>query len=346
MPDNLLRPVIEEKQAIVPNNNVQEGTLTKLQREADLLRGGIADGVKHRLSEPGELLRDSGIAFAGAYALKAALNAGGRWGTAAKIVGGICGVGAAADVVRRTVPTVGAMADTWKSGNNFEQNKVIVANNLGTALVDYPTMALAGYAGLKTAGHPKLLEFKVPEPSLRNIREISEPGKFGGPKDLNIKPFDLKPLTEYQGIRVALSYPVFPVVPVDLKSELVLLQGPKSDEKFEGLHKFFKDDVEANRAKRDAEAAQNANGPWRAPEGALNGHNAQRAAEGAVLGAVVGAAAAIGNNAKDNAAPKPKLELAPPPRQILQVEPIDFRKLMEQIPQRPQAFIELHHDRK
>ncbi len=324
MPDNILRPVIEEKQ-VNGQNNVQEGTLTKLQREADLLRGGIADGVRHRLSDPGEILRDSGIAFAGAYALKTALNAGGRWGAAAKVVGGVCGLAAAADVGRRAVPTLGAMADTWKSGNNFDQNKMIVANNLGTALVDYPTMALAGYAGFKTAGSPKLLDFKFSEPNPRNIREVTlDPGKLNLPKDFNIKNLSLKPALEYQSIKVSSSYTMFPVVPVDLKSNMELLRRQDADaQQFKGLHEFFKDDVRANRERNAVEADVDAN-------------NARKAAEAAVIGA----AAALGKNIGEHAAPK--LEQAPAPREILQIEPLKIQKLLEQIPQKPQAYIEEH----
>ncbi|MBX9688334.1 MAG: hypothetical protein K2X27_16615, partial [Candidatus Obscuribacterales bacterium] len=409
-----------EERKPVAQNDAQEGTLTKLQREADLLRGGISAGVAHRLSEPTELLRDSAIAFAGGYALKTALNAGGPWGTAAKVVGGVFGLGAAADVARRTAPTVAAMADTWKSGKNMEFNKVVVANNLGTALVDYSTMGLAGYAGFKSAGSPKLIELKIAEINMRhkiepvklnydldiktqktiaelakesgqkpvmrqtvNVaaeqmrgavkgagwneaellkvdtrrllaslsmekptlntkpgvsplektmqnldrtmneaamkavnsldwtapkelpkfgKEWTNPGNLKLPNDLGIKAFDPKQFANTFDIKASRVYPMFPVVPVDLKSELSLLQGPK----VEGLGAFFKADQAANAARAAAD------------------------------GAVIGAAAAAGQAAV-------RIEQAPPPREVLQLQKIDIQKLMQQIPQKPQAFIEMHH---
>ncbi|MBX9688335.1 MAG: hypothetical protein K2X27_16620 [Candidatus Obscuribacterales bacterium] len=151
MPDNLLSSGIEKHQKVSETTG-EDGMINKLQREAELLRGGVVMGVSHRLERPDELLRDATISLVAGYALKSALDAGGRWGTAAKVAGGILAIGAAGDMARRAVPTVGAIKDTWNSPHNSEYNKIVVANNLGTALVDYPVMGAAGYAGFKLAG--------------------------------------------------------------------------------------------------------------------------------------------------------------------------------------------------
>lgn len=139
---------------LLAGDELSNSTGDKLRREYELLRDGISGGVMHRVSSPEDLLLGAGTALGGGAAFRMMLDAGGRWGQAAKVAGTGLLLLAGADLTRRAVPTAGAMIDTWKSGANMDANKNIVANNLGTALVDYPVMMLAGNAGFRMAGRP------------------------------------------------------------------------------------------------------------------------------------------------------------------------------------------------
>lgn len=133
-------------------SNFSEGE-NAFQRQVELLRDGIERGSLQRLNEmrsdvPGTIATVGlSAAFCGGLAL--ARRSGGRWSVAADsaayILGGFLGV----DVLRRAVPTFGAMADTFSSPENLEINKQLVAANLGTALIDYPMMMVCGYGGLR-----------------------------------------------------------------------------------------------------------------------------------------------------------------------------------------------------
>lgn len=157
------------------NDELSNSTGDKLRREYELLRDGISGGVMHRLSSPQDLLLGAGTAFAGGAALRMMLDAGGRWGQAAKVVGTGFALLAATDVVRRAIPTGAAMVDTWNSGANLDFNKNIVANNLGTALVDYPLMAVAGNAGFRVAGKPTSFTLDLAKPEFKNILDKGLP---------------------------------------------------------------------------------------------------------------------------------------------------------------------------
>ncbi len=139
------------------NQNLAEDTWgAALRREADLLGTGLTRGATQRLTEMKDNLPDTLANAAACFGLGAALNiasrAGGRWGMAAKVIGGVFLVGGAIDIGRRAAPTLGAIGDTWNSADNLEQNKETVARYAGTAVVDYPFMLLTGYAGFKAGG--------------------------------------------------------------------------------------------------------------------------------------------------------------------------------------------------
>lgn len=178
MPDRfeLLRPVDNQ------NNNGPDTIGNKFQREYELLRDGLSNGVvdrvTHMANNLGETAETIGICAGVGMALNLASRAGGRWGTAAKIGTGVLGVVALTDVARRAVPTFGAIGDTWSSGANLEENKQTVAKYAGSALVDYPVMLAAGYGGYKLGGlGPKATVVEVMDLSaLKNIKDPLTPG--------------------------------------------------------------------------------------------------------------------------------------------------------------------------
>ena len=150
---------------IPPTNGANDSVGSKLQRETELLRDGLSLGVVNRLSHMYENPVETAATVAGCATVGAALNianrAGGRWATAAKVATYGFTAALACDVVRRGVPTIGAMADTWSSANNLATNKETVAQHAGSALVDYPLMMAAGYGGFKAAGKIQAINVNI-----------------------------------------------------------------------------------------------------------------------------------------------------------------------------------------
>lgn len=128
----------------------------KLQREAELLRDGLGTGILKRADEmwdnPGDTALNLGACAVLGAGLNLASRAGGRWAAAARITGYGLTASLGIDVMRRGVPTLGAMADTWSNPGNLDANKDTVAKYAGSALVDYPLMMAAGYGGFRAAG--------------------------------------------------------------------------------------------------------------------------------------------------------------------------------------------------
>lgn len=151
MPD---RPELQINNQLAAGN--VDSVSAKFQREAELLRDGLGTGIVNRAVEMWENPSDTAVnlgACAGAgLALNLASRAGGRWAAGARIATGVMTLGLGVDVVRRGVPTVGAMADTWSSASHLDASKETVAKFAGSALVDYPVMMLAGYGGYRAGG--------------------------------------------------------------------------------------------------------------------------------------------------------------------------------------------------
>lgn len=128
----------------------------KLQRESELLRDGLSAGALHRLNEMYENPGNTALTVGGCAILGVGLNlasrAGGRWGTVAKVATYGFGAALGVDVLRRGIPTIGALADTWNSPTNLDINKGTIAGMAGTALIDYSVMFASGYTGYKIAG--------------------------------------------------------------------------------------------------------------------------------------------------------------------------------------------------
>lgn len=134
------------------HDSVAESTLSKLQREGELIRDGMASGIMQRLSHPQELIPAAVTAFVGSGVINLAMRAGGPWASGAKLAAGGCTVLMGYDLaITRGVPTMSAALDTWKSADHLRVNETIVANYAGTALVDYTTMAASGFAGVKAS---------------------------------------------------------------------------------------------------------------------------------------------------------------------------------------------------
>lgn len=169
--DNLLDNKINQ-------NNGKDTVGAAFQREYELLRDGLSTGMSDRLHHMvenlGETAVNLGICATAGAALNLASRAGGRWGTAAKIAGGVMGVVAISDVARRAVPTIGAMADTWSSPLNLEANKDTVAKYAGSALIDYPVMLAAGYGGYRLGGMVPMRTTVVEFVDLTNLNKMRD----------------------------------------------------------------------------------------------------------------------------------------------------------------------------
>ena len=74
-------------------------------------------------------------------------GAGGPWGGVAKAVMVTGAFGFGCDVLVRAGKSFEAGFDTWKSKDNHENSRKVVAENIGSALFDYPLLAASGYAG-------------------------------------------------------------------------------------------------------------------------------------------------------------------------------------------------------
>ncbi|MBS1991718.1 MAG: HD domain-containing protein [Cyanobacteria bacterium SZAS LIN-3] len=130
----------------------------RLQREAELLLGGTAQGVKdatiNAVQHPGDT--------AAKIAVSAMLGAGlalsqGRAGflrETAQMAGVALTAAFSVDALNR-IGTVGhSMADTWRSDKNFAHNKEVVASTLGSFIFDSALMSTSGIAGIKLARTP------------------------------------------------------------------------------------------------------------------------------------------------------------------------------------------------
>ncbi len=202
-------------------NAAPDTTAEAFRREAELLRDGIGQGVSQRLQNPADLIASGTLAMGGAAALRMAMDKGGRWGTAAKVASYGFAALAGVDIGRRAAPTLSAMADTWNSSRNLEANKVTVANNLGTALVDYPLMAMAGSAGFKLAARPTTINV-----AFSNLSESSSLGKLNAKLDVAPTSAASKALLESgipinQATRGAMSNPAIEAASPKLKGDLV-----------------------------------------------------------------------------------------------------------------------------
>lgn len=185
----------------------QDTDQSALERTEKLLFDGILGGAKQRTEElwqnPVELSGTAVLCAASGAALNLMNRAGGRWGLAAKATSGTMALVMAGDVVRRGVPTVGAVIDTWNSPTNFEHNKNVVGAYAGSALVDYPLMMLSGYAGFRGASAlPVRGDLAAVARALQIARGSSEQISGNGPYELPPIPHSVEVAETQTGPRI------------------------------------------------------------------------------------------------------------------------------------------------
>lgn len=187
--------VENQKNALVAAD-LPQSVGSKLLMEANLLGGGIKDGFLNRKDQSIDNLGWTALEFAGTAAIGAGLTlmqqAGGRWGTAARVATQGLKVLAIGDGIRRLAPTVYSMADTWVNPENYAENRATIGKYLGSAFFDYPLMAAGGFVG--SAGAQRALShwrgglpenFNIPKDisAKWDPRIIKEPG-INNPKIL------------------------------------------------------------------------------------------------------------------------------------------------------------------
>ncbi|HEY9871345.1 MAG TPA: HD domain-containing phosphohydrolase [Candidatus Obscuribacterales bacterium] len=138
-----------------PAFNAEDSLSARLQREAALLIGGTGTGIKQSLAEawdkPGmTAAKVGGAALVGAGLVLLQSRAG-AFRVGAQVVGGALGVSFLTDVAGRAGVTAQAIGDTWRSSENLERNKQIVASSLGSFVFDAALMSSGGLAGSKVA---------------------------------------------------------------------------------------------------------------------------------------------------------------------------------------------------
>lgn len=133
----------------------QEPVTEKLHREAELLFGGLGDGLKSSaqaaLEAPLETAGKVGISAAVGYGLTAMQGRAGMVRLAAEVGGLALGYAFVKDVASRASITSEAFVDTWHSGQNQARNREIVASTLGPFVFDFAITSAGGLAGIGMA---------------------------------------------------------------------------------------------------------------------------------------------------------------------------------------------------
>lgn len=125
---------------------------SSFQSELQNIREGLSQGFSQRTEHAKDNLLATGVEVAGSFgvgaALMAAAKAGGRWGVAADVAGKVMLVGMGADVFRRGKNVYDAYSVA--PGNSVQDQvarREAIAQNVGSALFDYPVMMASGFAG-------------------------------------------------------------------------------------------------------------------------------------------------------------------------------------------------------
>lgn len=134
------------------------------EREMGLLRAagsGFIDRAKTALSsEQTNILgidmphfASTGLEIATSLGAGAGLRimskAGGPWASLSKAALIAGGLGFGVDALSRLGTAAGAARDTWNSSDNYDLNKKLVGESIGSALFDYPLIATSGFIGAK-----------------------------------------------------------------------------------------------------------------------------------------------------------------------------------------------------
>ena len=147
----LSQSVMLEMQLNSQRQRLDETTLTKLMREADVVIGGTAQGTyehgKQALTDPSTLVKFGTSAII-ATGLTVAQGKAGLLKLSAQ-VGSIALAGAfAKDLYGKGEETFGIMKDTWNTPENTQANKKAVGDTLGPFVVDFGIYGAGGAAGI------------------------------------------------------------------------------------------------------------------------------------------------------------------------------------------------------
>lgn len=147
----LSQSVMLEMQLNSQRQRLDETTLTKLMREADVVIGGTAQGTyehgKQALTDPATLVKFGTSAIL-ATGLTMAQGKSGLLKLSAQ-VGSLALAGAfAKDVYGKGEETFGIMKNTWNTPENTEANKKAVGDTLGPFVVDFGIYSAGGAAGI------------------------------------------------------------------------------------------------------------------------------------------------------------------------------------------------------
>lgn len=152
-PERAMRAALEENP-----NDTSESVGTKLYREAEVLLGGAARGIKNSAIEAWHHPLDSGLKIGVSAIIGGGLaliqGRAGMLRLGAEVAGLAFGYNFAKDVYGRGSITYNAMVDAWHSGKNIEQDKQIIAKTVGPFVVDTALMTGGGLAGAKIARIP------------------------------------------------------------------------------------------------------------------------------------------------------------------------------------------------
>jgi hypothetical protein len=176
-----------------PEEKVDNSFSEKLHSEVGLLAsipGHIGSGVISRLQDVLDHKNLTAIELAASFGVAVGLTFAsknpGLIGDVARFTPKLFLGLTALDIGRRFG---GPMIDTWRHPANLERDKQWLGNNLGSALVDYPLVAAAGYGGdrlssglIRRIGAPATLsEWNVP--TFKDL--LTEHGKIFGRHSLN-----------------------------------------------------------------------------------------------------------------------------------------------------------------
>lgn len=139
------------------NTAVKDGLLdtqvsSSFQSELQNIREGLSQGFSDRTQHAKDNLLATGVEVAGSFgvgaAMMAAVKAGGRWGLAADVAGKVMLLGMGADIARRGFNVYDAYSTA--PGNSVQDQltrRESIAQNIGSAMFDYPVMMASGFAG-------------------------------------------------------------------------------------------------------------------------------------------------------------------------------------------------------
>ena len=166
-PADLTSASVKLAQDAYPGNNF----LSKIDKEINVVCGGIADGFWEGLSDA----RSNPIRFSGsliaASALTMALEGPSSVRRPALVIAGIGASGFIKQTKDAFVTCWSAMKDTWQFPNHVEDNRAAVAHRLGPLAFEMTLMTVAGCAGAK-AGQ-QLLRHRLQPLSPETLKMIT-----------------------------------------------------------------------------------------------------------------------------------------------------------------------------